>query len=104
MSVSVRGHTDPHLHSPCPTCGYATGYKQWPTRCACNRGCSNEELERWPWKNDPAWQQEIRQDDHRIPSTSPSGPPLRIADRYATGRPRALRRVQPERTDCRTTG
>jgi hypothetical protein len=30
--------------------------------------------------------------DLPVPSTPPSGPPLRIADRYATGRPRAPRR------------
>ena len=35
MGVSARGHSDPHLHSPCPRCGYATRYKPWPTRCAC---------------------------------------------------------------------
>jgi hypothetical protein len=36
MGVSVRGQTDPHLHSLCPRCGYATRYKQWPTKCACS--------------------------------------------------------------------
>ena len=36
MGVSIRGHSDPHLHSPCPQCGYATRYKQFgPIRCAC---------------------------------------------------------------------
>jgi hypothetical protein len=36
MGVSIRGHSDPHLHSPCPRCGYATRYKQFgPMRCAC---------------------------------------------------------------------
>jgi hypothetical protein len=36
MGVSVRGHSDPHLHSPCPQCGYATRYKHFgPMRCAC---------------------------------------------------------------------
>lgn len=35
LGVSVRGLTDLHLHSPCPQCGYATRYKQWPIKCAC---------------------------------------------------------------------
>ena len=36
MGVSIRGRSDPHLHSPCPQCGYATRYKQFgPMRCAC---------------------------------------------------------------------
>src|SRR6478752_9514436 len=32
MYVSVRG---PHWHRPCPKCGYATRFKQWPTACRC---------------------------------------------------------------------
>ena len=36
MGASVRGNSDPHLHSPCPRCGYATRYKQWPVTCACS--------------------------------------------------------------------
>jgi hypothetical protein len=44
MGLDIYGHSDPHLHSPCPVCGYARRYKQWPTRCACNRDCSKEEL------------------------------------------------------------
>jgi hypothetical protein len=36
MGVSVRGLSDPHLHAPCPQCGYATRYKQWPIKCACS--------------------------------------------------------------------
>ena len=36
MGVNVRGVSDPHLHHPCPVCGYATRYKQWPSRCACS--------------------------------------------------------------------
>lgn len=73
MGVSVRGHSDRHLHSPCPQCGYATRYKQWPIKC----GCSN------------AQRQKIRTELHKIDYSHI--PPLRIADRYAAGRPQALR-------------
>ena len=39
MGVSVRGNSDPHLHSPCPVCGYATRFKQLgPIPCACSPG------------------------------------------------------------------
>jgi hypothetical protein len=75
---------DPY-HTPCPVCGRPTRFKQWPTRCLCNRGCSKAELEKREHHRST-------NPDHLIPSTSPSGPPLRIADRYATGRPRAPRR------------
>ena len=36
MGVSIHGTVHPHLHHPCPQCGYATRYKQWPSRCACS--------------------------------------------------------------------
>ncbi len=36
MGVSVRGNVHPHLHSPCPRCGYATAFKQWEIRCGCS--------------------------------------------------------------------
>ena len=37
MGVSVSGLEGPHLHSPCPQCGFATWFKQFgPMRCACN--------------------------------------------------------------------
>jgi hypothetical protein len=36
MGVSIRGHSDLHFHSPCPQCGCATRYKQWPITCACS--------------------------------------------------------------------
>jgi len=43
--ISINGVSG-HVHSPCPRCGYATRFKQWPIRCLCNRHCSNAELER----------------------------------------------------------
>lgn len=33
--VSARGTVHPHLHHPCPKCGYATRFKQWPISCLC---------------------------------------------------------------------
>lgn len=45
MGIDIYGHADENLHSPCPRCGYATRFRQWPTRCACNRYCTQEELE-----------------------------------------------------------
>lgn len=36
MGVSATGAAHPHLHSPCPRCGYATAFKQWAIRCACS--------------------------------------------------------------------
>ena len=61
---------DPY-HSPCPVCGRPTRFKQWPTRCACNRNCSKEELQQWPRfrrpeLTDPVWQEEIRQAKQRV--------------------------------------
>ena len=38
MGVDIHGHAHPHLHSLCLRCGYAARFKQWPIRCACNRG------------------------------------------------------------------
>jgi hypothetical protein len=77
--ISINGVTD-HVHHACPRCGYATRYKQWPIRCLCN-------------KYDPTWLTTRRVRLHRnladdLPLGSPAGPPLRIADRYAAGRPR----------------
>ena len=37
MGVSAGGHIHHHLSAPCPRCGYATRFKQWPNRCACSR-------------------------------------------------------------------
>ena len=71
MGVDIYGHSHEHLHGPCPVCGYATRFKQFPTRCACNRNCSKKELQRWPRfrrpeLEDPAWQERIRQAKQRV--------------------------------------
>ena len=67
MGVDIYGHSHEHLHSPCPVCGYATRYKQYRTRCACNRHWTNEELDaQLPWNKDPAWKEEIRQAKQRV--------------------------------------
>ena len=67
MGVDIYGHSHEHLHSACPVCGYATRFKQYRTRCACNRHWTNEELDaQLPWNKDPAWQEEIRQAKQRV--------------------------------------
>jgi hypothetical protein len=82
MGVSVRGHTDSHLHSACLRCGYATRYKQWPTKCAC----SDAERQKIPASHlVEIWAEQEAADAARH---WPDGPPLRIADRYGAGRPR----------------
>ncbi len=44
--ISIYGHSHPHLHSPCPRCGYATRFKQFgPMRCACNRYWTKEAMD-----------------------------------------------------------
>jgi hypothetical protein len=98
MAVDIYGHSIHGLHSPCPVCGYATRYKQWPTRCACNRSCSKAELEKWVWHRSGRYEytpyrRNSTNPDHLIPGRPPSGPPLRIADRYAAG-PRPKRKTQ----------
>jgi hypothetical protein len=91
MAVSIRGHSDLHLHSPCPQCGYATRYKQWPITCAC----SNAQRQKIRttlaahvveiWAEQERKNAELHQVDHsHIPL-------LRIGDRHAAGRPRASR-------------
>ena len=82
MAISISGNSHYHLHHPCPRCGYATRFKQWGIRCLCNRHCSKDELNPPPRRN--------LADD--LPVGHPSGPPLQIAPRYATGRPRIPRR------------
>jgi len=42
--IDIYGHSFEHLPTKCPVCGYATRFKQFPIRCACNRSCSKEEL------------------------------------------------------------
>ena len=64
MGVSVHGTVHPHLHSPCPVCGYARRFKQFPERCACNR--SDPKPFTFPWENDPEWQERIRQAKLRV--------------------------------------
>jgi hypothetical protein len=79
MGVSVGGHSDPHLHSACPRCGYATRYKQWPTNCACT------EVQRQIAFAEIWGDQELRNAElHEIVYSH--APPLRIADRYSAGR------------------
>ena len=51
MAISISGNSHPHLHHPCPRCGYATRFKQWGIRCLCNRYCSKAELDRPPRRN-----------------------------------------------------
>jgi hypothetical protein len=101
MGVSIRGHSDPHLHSPCPRCGYATRYKQFgPMRCACPNPkprprrviCSVTLTEHCPYEGEEEKGSECKNLADDLPPGSPSGPPLRIAARYAAGRPRAPRR------------
>lgn len=95
-------------YDPCDRCGYATRYKQFPLVCACTTP------DRCPHPPVDVRGDVCRRcgGDSRVPRTSmsrlrvhikaiqaeqeqknadlpiPSGPPLRIADRYAAGRPR----------------
>jgi hypothetical protein len=89
MGVSTSGNSHPHLHSPCPRCGYATRFKQFgPIRCLCSktpevrsdpqRSLANEHV-------DEIW---AEQEQKNAALPIPSGPPLRIVDQYAAGRPR----------------
>jgi hypothetical protein len=88
MGVSVRGNSDPNLHSPCPRCGYATRYKQWPVTCACSD--SKRQMIRTPaphvveiWAEQERENAELHQVDHsHIPR-------LGITGRYVAGRPKA---------------
>lgn len=84
MGVSVWGNTHPHLHSPCPRCGFATRFKQWPNRCACPESQRHPkgQASRGPGsrpKPESTTIQMHNTDFGRIP-------PLRIAARYASGR------------------
>ena len=62
--IDIYGHSHPHLHHPCPVCGYATRFKQFPTRCACNRATWKPFT--FPWEKDPAWKERIRQAKQRV--------------------------------------
>jgi ribosomal protein L37E len=83
MGVSVWGTTHPHLHHPCQRCGYATRFKQWPTPCLCTHG--------QPMKNvhvEEIWAEQEQKNAALRTRVPTNVPPLRIADRYAAGRPR----------------
>ncbi len=97
MGVSVRGNSDPHLHSPCPRCGYATRYKQWPVTCACSD--SKRQMIRTVsapphvveiWAEQEARNAVLHNTDHSHIR------PLRIAERYAAGKPRDLRYLRSD--------
>lgn len=75
MGIGVGGHAHPHLHHPCPRCGYATRFKQHPTRC----GCSDSERPKIDYS------QESR-DIEVVDPVVCTGPVLQVADRYAGGR------------------
>ena len=100
MGVSVRGHSDRHLHSPCPQCGYATRYKQWPIR----RACSNAQRQKIRTTPAPhvveiwAEQEERNAALRRIDSSQI--PQLRVAAQYSAGRLRDLRYLRPDGSDC----
>jgi hypothetical protein len=98
-----------YRYDPCDRCGYATRFKQFPMVCACTtpdrcphppiyvRGnnicqrCGGDP--RVPranmhrlWEHIEEMQAEQEQKNAALPI--PSGPPLRIVDQYAAGRPR----------------
>jgi hypothetical protein len=90
MGVSVRGLSDLHLHSPCPQCGYATRYKQWPITCACSNA-QRQKIQQIPaphvveiWAEQERKNAELHQINH-----SHIGP-LRITSPYEDGRHRDL--------------
>jgi len=62
--IDIHGHSHSYLHRPCSVCGYATRSRQYPIRCACNR--NDPKPFTFPWENDPAWQEEIRQAKQRV--------------------------------------
>lgn len=102
MGVSVRGLSDLYLHSACPQCGFATRFKQWPITCACSNA-QQQQIRASPsahvveiWAEQERKNAELHQVDHsHIPL-------LRIAERYAAGRPRDLP-YDPTGSDCRIT-
>lgn len=91
MGISVRGLSDLHLHHPCPQCGFATRYRQWPVKCACS-DTQRQQIRATPdahvveiWAAQEAKNAELHKIDYsHIPL-------LRIAERYAAGRPGASR-------------
>jgi hypothetical protein len=96
MGASVRGNSDPHLHSPCPRCGYATRYKQWPVTCACSNA-QRQKIRTTPGAHVvEIWAEQERKNAELHKIDQSYIPVLRIAARYAAGRPRARRRVPPD--------
>ena len=99
-----------YFYDPCDRCGYATRYKQFPSVCACTtpdrcphppvyvddnnvcHRCGGDS--RVPRENmNVALREriaEIQAEQERANAAlpTPSGPTLRIADRYTNGRPR----------------
>ena len=101
MGVSVRVHSDLHLHSPCPQCGYATRYKQWPITCACSNA-QRQKIRTTPaphvveiWAEQERKNAELHQINHRHIG------PLRTAERYAAGGPGLHGADNSKGTDCR---
>ena len=106
--VSINGVTD-HVHHPCPRCGYATRYKQWPIGCLCNKYERNHRTPE-PCRTGPGpdgkltclthartpareyieeiWAEQEQKNAALRTRVPMNVPPLRIADRYAAGRPR----------------
>jgi hypothetical protein len=64
--IDIHGHSNPHLHGPCPVCGYATRYKQFgPMRCLCNRYWTKEAQEAHrAWQEEGVWQAKQRVAEH----------------------------------------
>ena len=87
MMLSVSGNDLPHLHTPCPRCGYTTRYKQWPVRCLCNQDIW------WRQMMANAYHERViapilaEQEQQNAALLVPTGPPLSLAPRYAAGRP-----------------
>jgi hypothetical protein len=98
-----------YRYDPCDRCGYATRFKQFAMVCACTtpdrcphppiyvRGnnicqrCGGDpRVSRANMHRLREHIEEIQaeQADLQARATPPSGPPLRVADRYAGGRPR----------------
>ena len=99
-----------YYYDPCDRCGYATRFKQFPLICACTsadrcphppgyvradnvcRRCGGDS--RMPRENMNVALRELVQEiqAEQVRNNAllpiPSGPPLRIADRYTEGRPR----------------
>jgi hypothetical protein len=92
MGVSIHGTVHPHLHSPCPRCGYATRFKQFgPIRCLCSPASGIRTISQRSLANENVIEIQAEQEQknaalHKIDYSHI--PPLRIADRYTAGRPR----------------